>query len=42
MEYIHKYIVQTWHLLLKIAMAATTTCFIGLGLFKQSYVSNTL
>ena len=39
---IHKYIVQTGHLLLKITMAATTTCFAGLGLFKQSYVSNPL
>ena len=42
MESSHKYIVQTAHLLLKITMAAMTACFIGLGLFKQSYVSNTL
>ena len=42
MESIHKYIVQKRHLLLKVTMAATTICFTDLGLFKQSYVSNTL
>ena len=41
-EFIHEYIVQGRHLLLKITMAATITCFTGLSLFKQSYVSNTL
>ena len=41
-ESIHKYFVQTRHLLLKITMAATATCFTGLGLFKQAYVSNML
>ena len=41
-ESMHIYIIQTWHLMLKITMAATTTCFTGLSLFKQSYVSNTL
>ena len=36
---IHKYIVQARHMLLKITMADTTTCFNGLGLHKLSCVS---
>ena len=38
----HKYIVQARHMLLKITMAARTTCFTGVGLHKLSCVSNTL
>ena len=39
MESMHKYIIQAWHMLLKITMAATTTYFTGVGLHKLSCVN---
>ena len=41
-ESINKCIVQARHMLLKTAMAATTTCLTGVGLHKIWCVSNTL
>ena len=41
-ESMHKYIIQARHMLLKITIAATTTCFTGVGLYELSCVSNTL
>ena len=42
MESINKYVVQARRMLLKIAMAATTTSFTVVGLHKLLCVSNTL
>ena len=41
-ESIHKYIVQARHMMLKITMAATTTCFSDAPLHKLLCVTNTL